>query len=387
MNRVELTLFYPNFLTGQSAGGGLSATIAGMKRTHVILDGLGDPLLGQGLSARWAAAGFNNAVDVAGQAAWLSKETTKGGTPADATQRTETSADEAVAPPGWLSEQEMDRAAAMARTFGLEIRDRVGESFNAENDLGRLYERMEYEYRSRLATALMFGLPAIVLHYAAPMLASGGGAHVQGMFFPWLFEALLIGWTCLAAGWPILFQGGLSLVTVRGSGDLLTSLLVLAAYVPSAVGVLGMVAGVEPFFGAAGPAFHVAGVAVILAVAQRWLIYRYIERLRGRANLMLLRFGRLVGAWLIGGAVLWLVGGWSMALAVLLLLAPMASMGGVNPWNPGWSSVLPTLAFALLMVMDPVVAGYSLEGVRLEVAGGFALVQTVVLGIGWRRIQ
>ena len=340
-----------------------------MNRTHVILDGLGDPSLGQELSQRWAEAGFDNAVDVAGQSAWVALK----------------EAGDEPAPP--LTEAEADRAAGIARIVALEIRDRVGESFNPANDLGRLYERMEYEYRSRLATALMFGLPGLVLHYLAPVLASGGGAHVQGMFFPWLFEALLIGWTCIAAAWPILFQGGLALITLRATPDLLTSLIVLAAYVPSLVGVLGMIAGFEPFFGTAGPTFHAAGFAVILAVAQRWLVYRRIERLRGRGMLMLVRFSQLVGAWIIGAGVLWLVAGWRMSLAFALLLPPMASLGAINPWNPGWASMLPTFAFALLVVLDPKVSDYALTNVRIEVAAGFALLQTLVMAAGWRRIR
>jgi hypothetical protein len=231
----------------------------------------------------------------------------------------------------------------------------------------------------------MFALPAIALHYLAPRLAVGGG-DTRAMFFPWLFELLLIGWMCLAAGWPILWQGGLALLTLRGSADVLTSMIVLAAFVPSAVGVGLLLVGAEPFYGSQGPAFHVAGIAMIFALAQRWLAYRNISRLAGRATLMLLRFGTLVGAWMIVATVYWLAAGWQAALAFALLLPPLASLGAINPWSPRWTSLLPTFAFALLVLMDPAVAGFSLGNVRIEVASGFALLQTLVMAAGWRML-
>ena len=53
-----------------------------------------------------------------------------------------------------LGEADVDRAAAIARRFGIEVRDRVGTTFKADNDLAALHGHMAYEYKSRLATRL-----------------------------------------------------------------------------------------------------------------------------------------------------------------------------------------------------------------------------------------
>jgi len=333
-----------------------------MVRTHVILDGLADPRRGQALSARWAQAGFDNQLDVAGQSASL------------------TLRDGAA-----MTEAEVDRAATIARMFGLELRDRASESFMAANNLAAMHQRLAYEYRARLATGLMFGLPAIGLHYVAPLLAVGGDG-ARTMFFPWLFELLLVGWMCIAAGWPILWQGGLALRSLRATPDFLTTLLIVVAFVPSAIGLLGMLMGHAPFYGLAGPTFHVAAIAVLIALAQRWLMYRNIDRLAGLGMLMLVRFSAVVGAWVVVAGVVWLLVGWKPALALALLLPPMASHGAINPWSPGWTSILPTFAFALLFLINPIIHGLTLEPVRLEVAGGFALLQTLIMAIGWHKI-
>ena len=332
-----------------------------MIRTHVILDGLQDPLAGQQLSARWASVGFNNAVDVAGQCGWL------------APMEDESKFDEG----------QMNRAAGIARAFGLEIRDRIGTNFQSDNDLNALRVRMVYEYRSRFATAIMFGLPALALHYIGPTL-TGDPTNLRKMFYPWMIECLLVGWLCIAAGWPILWQGGLSLFHLRPTADLLTSAIVMVSFVPSTIGIFSALFFDQPWFIVDTPIFYATNFTIILAVLQRWLLHRVAGQLSGQAMLMLSRFGRLIVAWIIVATIAGIAVGWRTGLAFALLLPPLASLAAINPWNPLWASILPTLAFAGIVLMDPLIADFSLAGVRIEVVSGVVIMQTVVMALGWR---
>ncbi len=359
-----------------------------MIRTHVMLDGLQDPAMAQALSARWVEAGFENGVDVAGQCAWLSPP----GIPApgssgitDAGAQATGSGGEAV-----MTESAMDRAAGVARGFGLEVRDRVGSVFEAANDVEALRGRLVYEYKSRFATLLVFGLPAWVLHGVGPMLA-GGGHDARSMLYPWLFELLLVGWACIAAGWPILWQGGLSAIHGRATGDLLTTLIVVGAWIGSAIGVIQIVFGREPWFvgaaGGGGPCFHAAIAAIGLAVLGRWLAHRFGRALVGRADWMLVGHRRLMAAWMVLGLVIAVVLGWRWGLAVGLLLPPVVSLGAINPWSPGWSAVLPVLGFAGVFLLGPGAFGVALDGVEIETAFGFGLLMVGVFVWGWQGLS
>lgn len=278
--------------------------------------------------------------------------------------------------------------AAIARRFGLELRDRVGEVFRADNDLGALRSRMVYEYKSRFATAVVFGLPALGLHYLGPVLA-GGERAAGAMVYPWLLEMLLTGWACVAAGWPILWQGALSLRYLRATGDLLSTAIVAGAFVPSAVGVLSLVAVDRPWFRAewagGGPAFHAVVLTLWVAVLQRWLAHAAGDRLSGRSGLMIARFGRLVGVWLLLSGVVGAAGGWWWGLSVAMLLPPLASLGAIHPWAPGWSAVLPVFGFAAVLLLGPGALGLRLAGVQVEVAGGFGAMMVAVFAVGWAR--
>lgn len=346
-----------------------SVICVAMPRTHLILDGLQDPYLAQRLSAQLSEKGFDNAVDIAGQCAWISKR---------------------HKPDTLLTEHDVDRAAVLAREYGLEVRDRAGETFIAENELPALRKRMSYEYKSRFATALVFGLPALLLHYMAPILASGSGNITRSMAYPWLFELILVGWACLAAGWPILWQGMLSLITLRMTSDLLTSVLVLAAFVPSALGLASMSWRALPWFNMAetGPMFHAAMMVMMLAVLQRWLVYRVSEKLSGRATLMMFGFGRFLFAWIALAVVVGCaMRRWEMGLAVAMVLPPAISLGAINKWSPGWSMALPVLGFALFFVMGPRAMGRGIDGVELEIAAGFQLMMVGVMAAGWGRLK
>jgi hypothetical protein len=337
-------------------------------RTHVILDGLQDPILARQLSAMWHRAGFANAVDVSGQSAWLAP------VEGDA-----------------LDEAAVDHAATIARTFGIELRDRVGNTFKADNPLPPMLQRMEKESRQRLATSLMYGLPALLLHYLGPLLATGGGTETRSLLYPWLFEMLLVGWVCFAAGWPSLWNAALAVRSLRAHGDLLTTGVMLAAFVPSAAGVMSLPFAREPWVlstqaGGSGVMFHFALMAVWLNVSQRWLMFRNADRLAGRASLMLAGFGRLIVVWLIVAVIVGATIGWARGLAVALLLPPLLSLGAVNRWSPGWSIVLPVAAFAvLLMAGDRLMPGtlHGVRGIEFEVAAGFGVMMTAVFGVSW----
>ncbi len=354
-----------------------------MVKTWVMLDGLADPPSAQALSRQWSEAGFDNAVDVAGQRGWLAPN--------------RESCQDA------LVEADMDRAAKVSRRFGVELRDRVGNTFRADNDKDALGDRIRREYKARLAQAIMFGLPVLALQYLAPMLASTGGADARGMLFPWLFQMLLAGWLCYVAAWPILWQGAAALLNLRATGDTLTLLLVVGTFIPSAVGVLSLLVTETPWFGAPGsagfsdrgPAFHATMLIVTLAVTQRWLYYRQADRLAGRATLMPRGVGRLISLWLLVSVVVWALTwptgeagaatAWRQAVMFAMLLPSTLALGAINPWSPRWSAVLPVIGFAAFLCFAPAALKMDITGVRIEIATGFGLIVSAAFALGWSR--
>jgi hypothetical protein len=348
--------------------------IKGMAVTNLILDGLYDPRVARRLSAQWAKAGLYNAIDPAGQSARLSKP----GAPERILQEGDP-----------LDAASLAVAIGIAREFGFEPRVRVGNADTGSNDLESLRHHVSYEYKCRFATALMFGLPALVLHYIGPVLA-GGGASSKAMIYPWLIEGLLVGWVCLAAGWPILWQGAMSFVHLRVTTDLLTSTLIVGSFVPSVYGVLSLCVVDRPWFvggwGGGQPMFHATVSTVILAVAQRWLVHRAAVRLAGRSGLMPFGYGLMLGLWGFFMMVTAAWTGWEKGLAVGMLLPPAASLGAVNRWSPGWSSILPVLGFASVFLWGARSFGLSITGVRIEIAAMFSLMMTMVYVMGWNRL-
>ena len=335
-----------------------------MTRTHVILDGLQDAALGRQLSAAWFKVGLVNAVDVTGQHAWLEPDARLGITE--------------------LKEVHIDGAAAIARGFGIELRDRAGSAYRSDNDLAAMRRQIAYEYKSRFATALVFGLPALALHYAAPVLA-GGGEDPRSMAYPWIFEMILVGWACLAAGWPILWQGALAAIHLRSSADLLTTLIVLASFFPSAVGLFSMGLRKQPLLIAThGPLFYAAVIAIILATLQRWLAHRVTEYLSGRVMYVPVGWDRLVALWLMVSMAVMVLVGWRWGVALALAFPPMLGLGAVNRWSPGWSLVLPVMAFAGLMLSSRRILQIKIDDVSIEVAASFVLMMSMVFVFGWR---
>jgi hypothetical protein len=327
-----------------------------MSSTHVILDGLSDPRLGQQLSRAWADAGVDNEVDVSGQCATLSIDGTA------------------------LTEPQMDRAAVIARVFAVEPRDRVGTTYQPDNKLDQLRDRVAYEYKSRFATALVFGLPALAVHYLGPVL-TGATATPRDLLYPWLIELLLVGWLCVAAGWPILFQAALSLRYLRATADLLTAAIVLIAFVPSVIGWVGLIVDSSPAMEQVH--FHVAAYAVMFATLQRWLLHRRTAQIAGRADLMIHHFGRVITTWLALMLIAGMFGDVRAALAVGLLLPPMLSLGAVNRWSPGPSIALPVFGFVIVLLLGPRMV-QGAQPVLIEIAAGFQLLMIVTFAMGWR---
>ena len=340
-----------------------------MPRIYVILDGLQDLQSGQALSKKWAEAGLPNSVDVAGQSAWLTPSTT-GEDPS-------------------LAEAEVTRAAAMARSYGLELRDRIGKTFQAHHDRAALQDHLCYEYKCRFATALVFGLPAIALHYWGRTLAGGTGDW-RTMIMPWTIEFLLVGWLGLAAGWPILWQGALSLIHLRPTADLLTGALFTVGFARATYEVFG-----APWIGSpsilssphSSPMFIVPNLVMTLAVLQRWLVYRSVKHTAGHATFMIRKFSALITAWLIACLIVTLWSNLQLGLAVGLLLPPMIGLGGVNRWSPGMTLLLPVVAYTIFFLLAPASLQLNVDSVRTEIAALFAMLMTGVLALGWRGMR
>ncbi len=399
-------------------------------RTHVILDGLQDPLHARDLSARWAAAGLINAVDVAGQCGWVELEGERhGGTearrhegegkkPESGEPGSDPTPDNLNPPPSPPPPDtrhptpesgipKLDLAANIARAYGVEIRERVGITFRPDNDLPALREQITREYRVRFAQSLIFGLPALAVHYLGPMLASGGGQAAGSMAFPWLLELILVGWAIWVAALPIVWQGVWSLIHLRPTADLFTTSIIAIAYLPSAWGVGSLLFVDQPWFGTVGmagvpgvpggseaasgggPAFHVAIMAVMLASCQRWRMHGHIAALAQRGNYMMPRVGSLFVFWWLVMLIVWLVAGWKVMLAFGLLLPPLISSGAINRISPGWSMALPVLAFGPVFLFGPrslPLASHA-ASLRFEIAAGFGWMMVGVMEFGWRRMR
>lgn len=326
-----------------------------------------DPLLGQDLSARWADAGLLNRIDVAGQSAELWR--------AD---------DESI------NEENIQLAAGIARAYGVEIRDRIGINFQPDNDLDELQKRIAGEYRQCFAQAIMFGLPALVVHYLAPILS--GGPTDDGsykMIYPWLIEMVLVGWLLRVSAWSILWQAAMSLIHVRATGDLFTGFVIIATFVASAIGVIMSPFIDNSFVALDGTLFHVAVVTTIIVTAQRCAAHGLARQLGGHSQMMLRNYGRLIRIWLIACLLAWLLKDYRWALGFALLLPPMMSFGAIAP-RGGASAILPIFGFAvfLLIAEKPALKfDVDVNAVVIEIAFAFSVMMTLVFIAGWKRIK
>ncbi len=316
--------------------------------THLVLDGLTDPRLARSLSTAWHQAGFENSVDPAGQCAQLSQNAQA------------------------LTEEQVDGAASVARQFGLEIRDRAGNIYQPEADLDTLRQKTIHEYKSRFATAIVFGLPAMLLHYLSPFLA-GGVVGPRSLTYQWLIEMVLVGWMLISAGWPIFWQGALAVRHLRMTGDLFISILVAVAFIPSAWGVIKMPFGVMP---QDLPLFHAASMIMTLALLNRWQGHRAAANLAGRGDLMVVPISLIFNLWLL--ASLW------FGLGFAMLLPGCVGLASVNRRNPGLLTLLPIFGFVGVWLLGPSAMELSMSGMEIEIAGGFGLLLSGMFALNWR---
>jgi hypothetical protein len=183
-----------------------------------------------------------------------------------------------------------------------------------------------------------------------------------------------------------------SLIHLRATADLFVLFVVALAFVPSAYGVVSLLWTDDPWFGSAerggGPMFHVAMWAVMIALCQRHLMYKRLAQLSGKANRMLAHFGKVIRIWMLVMVVVFFAMDWQSALAVGLVLPPLLAMGGVNNWSPGWSIALPVLAFGPVVLFGPdaIEMLNAAAGARIEIAGAFGLLMTIVFAMGWKKL-
>lgn len=150
-----------------------------------------------------------------------------------------------------------DAIASVAGRFGLCPRDRIGSTFVASVTGDQLVKRVRHEWASRFATGLVFLLPALGLHYLTPLLTTGPRYVPHGL------EAALVGWSILAAAWPAMFQGILSLRRLTVTPDLIAFIMVAASYM---LGIQQTVTG-QPW-----TCFHVTAYAIISLSFQRLVV-------------------------------------------------------------------------------------------------------------------
>lgn len=304
-----------------------------------MIDGIGDPLTAQGITrALHERHALTARSDPAGM--WLEIET-------DAA----------------IEESTADEVVEVARTFGFEPRDRVGSSFIATTTADELRGRLKHEWLSRWATGLVFLLPALALHVLTPALAQGT------LYIPHGIEALLVGWTIIAATWPIVYQGLLSIVSFRMTPDLFSTLLIVPTF---GFGVWQTVAGWDD------TVFHVTAYAIIAATGQRAVMWRAADARAEHAHLMV-PATRPMGVTLLAAFILvWL--DVTTAMAVMLAFPTMIGVLAVNRVSPGNMALFPVLGFIGLLILSPYVFGEELAARRIEAAFLFNVALTTWLG-------
>ena len=309
-----------------------------------LMDGLGDPAQAQALSgAVFRELALPARADPAGM--WLEVES-----------------------PGPMTEAIADQVALLAHRQGLDLRDRIGSDFSPRVTESELVKRLSFEWTSRLATALVFLVPALFLHYLTPRLATGG------LLIPRFLEAVLVGWSLIAATWPVLYQAALALASLRMTPDLYAAALMLIAF---AHGLFAWILSAQ------SASFFVTAYAILALALQRMLLWRTEPRRAGHAHLML-PTSRLLGFILLLGCALM---PFDIAGAFAFLLAAPAMMGAlsVNRLLPGFLTPFPILMFAFLLATAPwFMPALGAPGPvlgRVEAAFAFCVVISLLLGL------
>lgn len=255
--------------------------------------------------------------------------------------------------PSPITEKMADSVTFIARRFGLELRDRVGTTFQGEVTWDELTRRLAFEWTSRFATGLVFLIPSVLLHYLTPSLA------IDGKFIPRFLEGALVGWSIIAAAWPALYQAGLALAALRMTPDLFAVLLMIVTFLH---GVLVTVV--------AGPdtSFHVTAFAVIALSFQRMLLWRSVRRREGRAHLMVPTSRLLAAALAIALGLLPF--DFDGALSFLMAIPAMLGLLAINRLLPGVLLLFPVLLFAVFLAGAPLIVP---DAIQSEVPGGLTL--------------
>ncbi len=273
-----------------------------------------------------------------------------------------------VQSPGPMTESVADQVALIARGQGLDLRDRVGGDFSPSVTETDLVRRLSFEWTSRLATALVFLIPALLLHYLTPRLATGS------LLIPRFLEAVLVGWSLIAAAWPVLYQAALSLASLRMTPDFYAAAVMLIAF---AHGLFAWVVN------APSASFFVTAYAILAMTLQRTLLWRTQPRRAGHAHFML-PSSRLLGSLLLVGCALMpfdLAGAFAFLLSVPAMLGALS----INRLLPGFLTPFPILMFAFFLATSqwllPALGAPGPVLGRVEAAFAFCVVISLLLGL------
>ena len=201
----------------------------------------------------------------------------------------------------------------------------------------------------------------------------------------------------------MLWNAGSSVLHLRLTGDLLTGVLLTWAYVGSVLGVLGMLIGDGAWFGdvadgGGGGEPLLLGVFCLLlsGCLGRYLVYRHIERLAGKGDLIVKDFGKWVGVWILVSLLAGYFEGWEFGVGFGLILPGVAGLGGINGNSPGVGSMLPVFGFGVFYLFGSgwvgeiigAEAGIDiLEGYRIEVGAGFGFLMLYFYHKMWGRLK
>jgi hypothetical protein len=129
-----------------------------------------------------------------------------------------------------------------------------------------------------------------------------------------------------------------------------------------------------------------ANLVITIAVLQRWLLHRTAPHLSGKATLLIPHFSWVVSGWLVATIATLIYAGLETGLAIGMVFPPLIGLGAVNHRTPGPTAVLPVFAFAGILLLVPHTWSLDIEGLRIEIAAGFALMMVAVMAMGWRSV-
>lgn len=248
--------------------------------------------------------------------------------------------------------------------FGLLPRDRVGTSFVPSVNIKQLQKRILFEWKGRWATALVFLLPALILHYATPLLSLGS------RYIPHSLEALLVGWSIIAALWPVMYQGVLSLRYKIISPDLLGMLIIVILFI---IGIIQTVMGANETL------FHAVSYAVISISFQRMIIWRKVENLNGQYHRMISSQYFLLFIYFL--AVTALIFDYRSSISILLATPLMLSYLAINKLSTPLGTFIPILLFTIFLAISTTFIKEPLLIMQYEAAFIFNICITIIYGL------